>query len=151
MNNRSDRSAQEKFATRAQPMSLEAGDRGDRGSAFTVSDEHPRNRRILVITDNEHSAKLLGDAFEANTYDVSATSNMYEAVRFTTTCDPGSILLMLPSLAATCDAARQLRQHTSINIIAFSKMSVTAAERNVALQSGCDDYREAFLRINKRG
>jgi CheY-like chemotaxis protein len=151
MNNRSDRSAQEKFATRAQPMSLEAGDRGDRGSAFTIADEHPNNRRILVITDNEHSAKLLGDAFEANTYDVLATSNMYEAVRFATTLDPGFILLMCSSLGATCDAARQIKPRTTATIIAFSTTPVAAAERNVALQSGCDDYRDAFLRINKRG
>jgi DNA-binding response OmpR family regulator len=122
-----------------------------RRGAVTLADEHPRNRRILVITDNEHSAKLLGDAFEANTYDVLVTSNMYEAVRFTTTFDPGSILLMLPSLVTTCDAARQIKPRTTATIVAFSTTPVTAAQRNIALQSGCDDYRDAFLRINKRG
>jgi CheY-like chemotaxis protein len=144
----SDRSAQLPWT---QPIPLEAGDRDDSRDAFTASGENPRNRRILVITDSDSSAKLLTDAFEANTYDVLATSNMYEAVRFVTTRDPGSILLMLPSLAATCEAARQLRPHTSIKIVAFSEMPVTETEKNVARKSGCDDYRDAFLRDDELG
>ena len=122
-----------------------------RRGAVTVSDEHPQNRRILVITDNEMSANLVGDAFETNAYDVLATSDMNEAARFSTTHHPGCILLMLSSLTLTCDAARQLRPHTATRIIAFSTMPVTAAERNTALQGGCDDYRDAFLRIDNRG
>jgi DNA-binding response OmpR family regulator len=122
-----------------------------RRGTVTVGDEHPRKRRVLVITDNEHSAKLLGDAFEANSYEILATNDISEAIRFTTTLDPGFILLMCSSFAATCDAARQIKPRTSATIIAFSTTPVTAAERNVALQNGCDDYRDAFLRINKRG
>ena len=130
-------------------MPIEAGDRGDNKGTIAVADQHTRYRSVLIVTDNEVSANLLGYAFEANAYDVLATSIMHEAIRFTTTCDPGSILLMLSSLAANCDAAQRLRSHTSSKIIAFSTMPVTAAERNLALQSGCDDYRDAFLRIGK--
>ena len=109
------------------------------------ADKHSRDRRLLIITDDEDSAKILGYPFEVNAYEVLATSDLNAGVRFATTRDPGCILLILSSLAAICDAARQLRSHTSTKIIAFSKIPVTAAERNVALQSGCDDYRHAFF------
>ena len=132
-------------------MPIEGGDRGDNKGTIAVTDKHARYRRILIVTDNEVSANLLGYAFEANAYDVLATSIIHEAIRFATTCDPGAILLMLSSLAANCDAARRLRSQISSKIIAFSTMPVTAAERNLALQSGCDDYRNAFLRIDKLG
>jgi DNA-binding response OmpR family regulator len=108
-------------------------------------DENSRNRRLLIITDDEVSSKLLGHTFELNAYEVLATSNIQAAIRFTTTRDPGCILLMLSSLTVICDAARQLRSHASIKIIAFSKKPVTAADRTAALQSGCDDYRDAFF------
>jgi CheY-like chemotaxis protein len=146
MNNPSNDSAsQRKFALRVEAVPLEAGDHGDNRGTFTSTDEHSRNRRVLIVTDDEVSAKLLGQTFEDNAYEVLATSDLYAAVLFATTRDPGCILLILSSLAAICDAARQLRSHTSIKIIAFSKIPVTAAERNVALQSGCDDYRDAFF------
>jgi CheY-like chemotaxis protein len=146
MNDPSNDSAfQGKFAKRGEAVPLEAGDRGDNSGTFTDEDQHSRNRRLLIMTDDEVSAKILGHAFEANAYGVFATSDLYAAVRFATTRDPGCILLILSSLTAICDAARQLRSHTSIKIIAFSKIPVTAAERNIALQSGCDDYRHAFF------
>jgi CheY-like chemotaxis protein len=146
MNNPSNGSAsQKKFAISAEVVRLEAGDRGDNRGAFTGADEHSRNQRVLIVTDDEVSAKLLCHTFEANAYEVLATSDLYAAVRFATIGDPGCILLILSSLTAICDAARQLRSHTSIKIIAFSKIPVTAADRNVALQSGCDDYRDAFF------
>jgi CheY-like chemotaxis protein len=150
MNNPSDDAALEKFAMRAEPVPLEAGDRADKRGTVTVADEQLRNRRILIITDNEISAKRLGDAFEVNAYGVLATNDISEAIRFTTNLDPGFILLMCSSLGATCDAARQIKPRTSATIIAFSTTPVTAAERKVALQNGCDDYRDAFLRIKKR-
>jgi CheY-like chemotaxis protein len=146
MNNSSNGSAfQGKFAKQGQAVPLEAGDSGgDRGTS-TDADEHSRNRRLLIITDDEVSAKLLSHTFELNAYEVLATSNLHAAVRFATVRDPGCILLMLSSLTAICDVARQVRSHTPTKIIAFSKIPVTAAERNVALQSGCDDYRDAFF------
>ena len=136
---------------RAEPIPLHAGNRGDNRGMSIVTDENPRNRTLLIVTDNEISAKLLGDIFEANTYHVTATSDIYEAIRLATSHHPGCILLMLSPLAVICDAARQLRPHTSTKIIAFSHLPVATAERNVALQNGCDDYRDAFLRADKRG
>jgi CheY-like chemotaxis protein len=133
-------SRQEKFPMKAEPLPLEAGCRGGKRGTSSVADERPRNRRVLIIADNEISAKLVGDAFEANTYEVLATDDMQEAHRFLAIDDPGFILLMLSALAITCDAARQLRPCTSAKIIAFSAVPVTAAERNIALQGGCDDY-----------
>ncbi len=104
-----------------------------------------RDRIILLISDDKHAAKQVGDAFEANSYEVLATDEMPEAVRFATTRNPGIILLMCSSLAVTCNIARQIRPHTSARIIGFSTMPITTAERNAAVQSGCDDYRDAFL------
>jgi CheY-like chemotaxis protein len=144
-------SRQEEFPMKAEPMPVEAGGRVDNRGTVAIAVENPRNRRILIIADNEISAKLIGDAFEANTYEVLATSDMHAAVRFATTHNPGCILLMLSSLTVTCDSVRQLRPHTATKIIAFSTMPVTAAERDIALQGGCDDYRDAFLRIDKPG
>ena len=148
MNDPSDGSAQ---TMRAEPIPLEAGGRVDKTSTPDVADREPRYRRVLIIADNDPSSKLLRDAFVANAYAALATSDIDDAVRLATTHDPSCILLMLSSLAATCDTARQLRQQTCTKIIAFSKVLVTEAERNVAVQSGCDDYRYAFLRRNERG
>jgi DNA-binding response OmpR family regulator len=106
---------------------------------------------LLVLTENELSEKLLGDVLEANAYEVLATSDISEALRFATTRDPDFVLLMFESLSATCNAARQIKPHTSAVIIGFSARPVTATERNAALQSGCDDYRDAFLRLGDLG
>lgn len=116
---------------------------------FNHANQHSRNQRLLIITDDEVSAKLLGHTFELNAYKVLATSNLQAAVRFAMDRDLGCILLILPLLTAICVAARRLRSHTLVKIIAFSKMPVTAAEKNVALQSGCDDYRDAFSRSTR--
>ncbi len=129
---------------------LDAAGHSDKRT-FAIVDQKPRDRSILIIADNDRSAKLVSDAFVANSYDALATSDIAAAVRLAMTHDPGCILLMLSSLAATCDAARQLRHHTSTKIIAFSKMLVTEVERDVAIQSGCADYRNAFLCLNQRG
>ena len=116
------------------------------GGAQIDGGERPRNRILLVITGDERSSELLGNVFEANAYEVLATNDMSEAICFATTRNPGFIFLMRASLAAVCDAAQQIKPHTSGTIIGFSSMPVTAAERHIALQSGCDDYRDAFLR-----
>ena len=86
-----------------------------------MTNQGPRYRRILIVADNDLSAKLLSDTFVANTYDAFATSDIDDAVRLATTHNPGSILLMLSALDATCDAAQQFRQHTYTKIIAFFK------------------------------
>jgi PleD family two-component response regulator len=120
MNNPSNGSAfQGKFAEQGEATPLEAGDRGGNRGTFTNADEQSRSRRVLIITDDEASAKLLGHTFDLNAYEVLATSDLHAAVRFATIRDPGCILLMLSSLTAICDAARQLKSHTSIKIIAF--------------------------------
>jgi DNA-binding response OmpR family regulator len=117
---------------------------------MTDNDDQLRDRRLLVITDNAITAKLVGNAFEANAYEVLATEEIEKAVHFATTRNPGSILLIFSSLAATCDAARQIKPYTSGTIIGFSAIPVSATERNAAIQSGCDDYRDAFLRSQSR-
>jgi DNA-binding response OmpR family regulator len=109
-------------------------------------DHQLRDRRLLVITDNAITAKLVGNAFEANAYEVLATEEIEKAIHFATTRNPGSILLIFSSLAATCVAACQIKPHTSATIIGFSPTPVSAAERSAAIRSGCDDYRDAFLR-----
>ncbi len=149
MNNWSVSPAPEKFLIRAEPPPLDAGTVNKR--TFTVAHGRSRNRRILILADSEVSAKIIGDAFAGNAYEVLATSDVPEAVCFATTHDPGLILLMLSSLPAICGAARRLKQHTSIRIVGLSPIPVTTAEKNVALQSGCDDYRDAFLRTEQAG
>jgi DNA-binding response OmpR family regulator len=122
--------------------------RRDRSDLKTMlnNDYQLRNRRLLVMTDNTITAKLVGDAFAANAYEVLATEEIAKAVDFTITRNPGSILLMFSSLTATCDAARQIKPHTSAAIMGFSSTPVTDTERNAAIQAGCDDYRDAFSR-----
>ena len=144
MNNGSVRRTSEKFFIRAELTALDVG--GADKHTFTVATARSRPESILIIADNAVSTKKIGDAFAANAYEVLATSDIPEAVRFATTHNPGCILLILSSLPAICDAARLLRRHTSIRIISFSPIPVTAAEKNFALESGCDDYRHAFLR-----
>jgi DNA-binding response OmpR family regulator len=109
-----------------------------------------RYNTLLILTDNAVTAKLVGSAFEAQGYEVLATEEIAEAIPFMTTRNPGSILLMFSSLAATCDAASQIRPSTSAKIIGFSATRVTATERDAAIQSGCDDYRDAFSRNQSR-
>jgi PleD family two-component response regulator len=95
MNNGSNDSAfRGKFAKRGEAARLKMGDRGDNRGTFTSADEHSRNGRVLIITDDETSAKLLSHAFEINAYEVLATSDLHAAVRFATTRDPGCILLI---------------------------------------------------------
>jgi CheY-like chemotaxis protein len=149
MNNRSVSPAPKKSLIMAEPPPLDAGTVNKR--TFTVAHGRSRYRRILILADNEVSTRIVGYAFTANSYEVLATCNVPEAIRSVTTHNPGVILLMLSSLPAICDAARQLKQHTSIKIIGFSPTPVTTAVKNVALQSGCDDYRDAFLRTEQAG
>jgi len=43
---------------------------------MTDNDDQLRDRRLLVITDNAITAKLVGDAFEENNYEVLATDEI---------------------------------------------------------------------------
>lgn len=131
---------------RADPIALQTDSCAEKRSAPSVADEFQRNRRILIVAGSDISARILGDAFRANAYEVVETSDVHEAIRFASSHDPGVMLVMLPSLTETCKAARQLRPHISTKIIAFSANPVTATERDIARRSGCDDYRDAFLR-----
>lgn len=133
---------------RADPIALQTDSCVEKRSAPSVADEFQRNRRILIVAGSDISARVLGDAFRANAYEVLETSHVHEAIGFASTHNPGVMLLMLPSLTETCNAVRRLRPYTSTKIIAFSANPVTATERDIARRSGCDDYRDAFLRTD---
>lgn len=143
------RRTSEKSLIEAESTSLDGS--GVDKHTFTAASERSRSKRVLIIADNQSSTKIIGDAFAANAYEVLATSYIPEAIRFATTHNPGCILLVLSSLPAISDAARLFRQHTPVRIIGFSPIPVTAAQRKVALESGCDDYREAFMRTDCQG
>ena len=57
-------------------MPLETGNRSDKEGMFNDTSQHSRNQKLLIIADDEVSAKLLGYIFELNAYKVLATSDL---------------------------------------------------------------------------
>ena len=61
---------------RADPVALHAGGCVEERNAGSVADEFRQNRRILIVAGSDISARILGDAFRANAYEVAETSDV---------------------------------------------------------------------------
>ena len=98
---------------------------------------------ILLVEDNEMNRDMLSRRLERNGFEVIFAEDGAQSIEMTRTQKPDLILMdmSLPVLDGW-EATRQIKSDSSISHIPVIGLSAHAmsADRDRALEAGCDDY-----------
>jgi len=130
------------FAIPCKTMCSEPAEAGPVVAAYDVADSSQKKLKILIVEDDEMSARVLEEYIKPFASVILQANNGKEAVDIASSHSDIDLILMdirMPEMGGY-EATRHIRQFNKRVVIVAQTAFALSGDRDAALESGCNDY-----------